>query len=214
MPGFGDTLNDDEVRDVIAYVRGLQQTALLARDAPAPEDCTVEPRTLEEIAALAGGSAGGEPPNATERGGEPADEATRAAVTTSARELVACSNAGDILRRLALYSDERLGYAYPEGPTRALETMAEAPLPLTLAERVALLGVEDIRRLEDGRVSARVLVDNPASHSHDPNAPVNSSQQEAARLIFVQEAGRWRIDETRREDVQTDATPIGGPGGS
>ncbi len=214
MPGVGDALNDGEIRDVIAYVRGLQQTALLARDAPGPEDCTVAPRTLEEIGALAGGSAGEEPPNATESGGELVGEATRAEVAATARELVACSNAGDILRRLALYSDDRLSYAYPEGPTRALETIAETPLPLSLAERVALLGVEDVRQLEDGRISARVLVDNPANHSHDPNIPVNRSQQEAARLIFVQEAGRWRVDETRREDVRTDATPIAGAAGS
>ncbi|MDQ3225557.1 MAG: CopD family protein, partial [Chloroflexota bacterium] len=214
MPGFGEELDSGQVRDVIAYVRGLQQTALLARDAPGPEDCVVEPRTLEEIGALAGGPAVDEPPNATESGGVAADEATRLAVTATARELVACSNAGDILRRLALYSDDRLRYAYPDGSTRALETMAKTPLPLTLAERVALLGVEDVRRLEDGRVSARVLVDNPANHSHDPNAPVNPSQQEAARLIFVQDDDGWRVDETRREDVANDATPIAGPAGS
>ena len=34
------------------------------------------------------------------------------------------------------------------------------------------------------------------------------SQKEAARLIFAQEAGRWRVDETRREDVQIDVTPV------
>ena len=165
-------------------------------------------RTLEEFEALAQGPAPEEPPNATETGGEPVDEATRADIAATARELVACSNAGDILRRLALYSDDRLRFAYPDGPTRALEMIAESPLPLSLAERVALVDVDDVRRLEDGRVGARVTVDNPASHSHDPQAAAAASQQEVARLIFVQEAGRWRVDETRREDMQTNATPI------
>ena len=48
---------------MIAYVRSLQQTALLARDAPGPDECTVAPRTLEEFETLAqatgaGGAAG------------------------------------------------------------------------------------------------------------------------------------------------------------
>jgi copper transport protein len=214
MPAFGDKLADGEIRDVVAYVRSLQQTALLARDAPGPDECTVAPRALEEFDALAQTPAPGEPPDATETGGEPADEATRAAITATARELVACSNAGDILRRLALYSDERLRFAYPDGPTRALEMIAKSPLPLAEADRVALVSVENVRLLTDGRVSARMTVDNPASHTHDPRAVATTSQQEVAQLIFIQEAGRWRVDETRREDTQSNATPTAGPNGS
>ncbi len=214
MPAFGQELGDGEIRDVIAYIRSLQQTAQLARDAPGPDECTVAPRTLEEFESLAQGLAPEEPPDASETGGESVDEATHAAIAATARELVACSNAGDILRRLALYSDDRLRFAYPDGPTRALEMIAESPLPLAEAERVALVSVEDVRQLADGRVSARVTVDNPASHSHDPQTAATASQQEAARLIFIKEAGRWRVDETRREDATTNATPIAGPNGS
>lgn len=212
MPAFGGTLDGPQIQDVIAYVRGLQQTALLARDAPGPEDCVVEPRTLDDIAALSDGSIPGEPPNATESGGVPANDETQAEITGVAREMVACSNAGDILRRLALYSDDRLHFAYPDGPTRALEAIAETPLPLAPFERVALLGVEDVRELEDGRVSARVIVDNPAAHSHDPAVAAQAAQQEAARLIFVQEDGSWRVDETRREETPSNATPVASGG--
>jgi copper transport protein len=214
MPAFGDELEDGAIRDVIAYVRSLQQTALLARDAPGPEECTVAPRTLEEFETLAETPAPVETPDASEPGDKPVDEATRAAITGTARELVACSNAGDILRRLALYSDDRLRFAYPDGPTRALEMIAESPLPLSETERVALVSVEDVQQLADGRISALVTVDNPASHSHDPQAAATASQQEAARLIFIQEDGRWRVDDTRREDTQSNATPIAGPDGS
>jgi copper transport protein len=214
MPAFGGQFDDGEVRDVIAYVRSLQQTALLARDAPGPEECTVAPRTLDEIAKLGGQPAPPDPPNASESGDAPVDEATRAAIAATARELVACSNAGDILRRLALYSDDRLRFAYPDGPTQALEMIAQTPLPVALEERVALTAVEEVRALDDGRVSARVIVDNPATHTHDPAATATPSQTEAARLIFVQEAGRWRVDETRREDAQTNATPSAGSGGA
>jgi len=214
MPAFGDKLENPGVQDVIAYIRSLQQTALLARDAPGPDECTVAPRTLEEFETLAQGPTPKEPPDATETGGEPADEATRAAITATARELVACSNAGDILRRLALYSDDRLRFAYPDGPTRALEMIAKSPLPVSEAERVALVSVDDVRKLADDRISARVTVDNPASHSHDPQAAATASQQEVARLIFVQEAGRWRVDETRREDNGSNATPTARTDGS
>jgi copper transport protein len=214
MPAFGQELEDEEIRDVIAYIRSLQQTALLARDAPGPEECTIAPRTLEELETLAQEPAPEESPGASQTGGEPVDEATRAAIAATARELVACSNAGDILRRLALYSDARLRFAYPDGPTRALEMIAKSPLPLSEAERVALVSVEDVRQLADGRVSARVTVDNPASHSHDPQTAATVSQQEMARLIFIQEAGGWRVDETRREDMTTNATPTAGPNGS
>ena len=65
--------------------------------------------------------------------------------------------------------------------------IAKSPLPLSEAERVALVSVDDVRQLADGRVSARVTVDNPASHSHDPQTAATASQQEVARLIFIQE---------------------------
>jgi copper transport protein len=214
MPPFGDGLKDGEIRDVITYVRSLQQTALAARDAPGPDECNVIPRTLEEFQTLAQTPAPAEPTDASETGGQPADEATRAAITATARELVACSNAGDILRRLALCSDDRLRVAYPDGPTRALEMMAKSPLPLSEAERVALVSVDDVRQLADGRVSALVTIDNPASHSHDPQTAATASQQEVARLIFIQEAGGWRVDDTRRQDMTANATPIAGPNGS
>jgi hypothetical protein len=80
-------------------------------------------------------------------------------------------------------------------------------------ERVALVSVDDVRRLDDGRVSARVIVDNPGNHSHDPNA-TSTTQQEAARLIFVQSDGRWLVDESHREELQLNATPVAGSTGS
>ena len=191
MPAFGSKLDGAQIRDVISYVRSLQQTALLARDAPGPEACTVAPRTLDQIASLAQTPLPQEPPNATETGGIPADDATKAEITSVAREMVACSNAGDILRRLALYSDERIHFAYPDGPTKALEAIAKQPLPLSQFERVALLSVDDVRTLDDGRVIARVVVDNPANHSHDPN-PDRAAIHEGSGAPDLRQ-GRWEL---------------------
>ncbi len=211
MPAFGDELDQDQIQDVIAYVRSLQQDALLARNAPGPEACTVAPRTLDEIAELAKSRVPQQPPNATEADGSPADPETVAGITSSVEQMVACSNAGDILRRLAVYSDDRIRYAYPDGPTSALEAMAADPLPVQPLERVAITDIENVTTLPDGRVSARIVVDNPAAHSHDPNVAQAATQQEAARLIFVQEDGSWRVDETRREEPQIRGTPTANP---
>ena len=178
-------MDDASIRNIIAFVRSLQQTALLARDAPGAEGCTVEPRTLDQIQAISEGPDPTEPPNATESGGAPVDDATRKEIVDTARELVACSNAGDIMRRLALYSDDRLHFAYPDGPTRALEAIAKNPLPLSLAERVALISVDNVLQLDDGRVIAEVTVENPANHTHDPTAVATPSPRETANLIFV-----------------------------
>lgn len=208
MPGFSGTLDSAQVSDVVTYVRSLQQAALLARDAPGPEECTVAPRTLEQITALAQGPAPQEAPNATESGGVLADQQTTDAITATVRQMVACSNAGDILRRLAIYSDNRIHFAYPDGPTPALRAIAANPLPLSQAERVGLVSIDDVTRLDDGRVMARVIVDNPANHTHDPKATTAPIQQEAARLIFVQEGGTWRVDETRREEMKPGASPV------
>lgn len=213
MPAFAGKLGGDQIRDVIAYVRSLQQQALLARDAPGAEGCTVTPRSLDEISELAKTPPPAEPPNATETGGGPVDEATRDQIVAVAHEMVACANAGDILRRLALYSDDRLRFAYPQGPTSALEAIAGKPIPVSEVERVALVSVDDVRRLDDGRVGARVIVDNPTNHSHDPNA-TSTTQQEAARLIFVQNDGRWLVDESHREESQVNATRVPGSTGN
>ncbi|MFL5518319.1 MAG: CopD family protein, partial [Gemmatimonadales bacterium] len=77
MPAFGQKLGESDVRDIIAYVRSLQQTALQARDAPGAEACTVQPRTLDEIAALAQAHVPVATPGAAATGGQPADQATK-----------------------------------------------------------------------------------------------------------------------------------------
>ena len=189
MPGFGGTLEARQIQDVIAYVRSLQQTALLARDAPGPEDCTVAPRTLDEIAALSEGRGPAEPPNATETAACPPMRRNERRGHRRRREMVACSNAGDILRRLALYSDDRLRFAYPEGPTQALRGDRGNAIATGAVRERRIARRRGCRDLEDGRVSARVSVDNPAMHSHDPAVAAQAAQQEAARLIFVEEDG-------------------------
>lgn len=194
MPGFAEELSPDQIRDVIAYVRDLQTDAAASRDAPGAEACLIEPRTLDAMAAISATPAAAPPPASPVATGGPADQATLDGVTATARELVACSNAGDSMRRLALYSDNRLRASYPDGPTPALERLAQGPLAVPEFERVALLRLEDVQPLADGRVSARVTIDNPLLHTHGLATPGANPQEDSARVIFVLQDGRWLID--------------------
>jgi hypothetical protein len=122
--------------------------------------------------------------------------------------MAACANAGDMLRWLALHSDGQIRAIYPDGPTRSLEAMAKVPWPVPSSERIAVITVDDFRQLPDGRVTANVIVDNPAAyHTHDPAAPPPPSQQQAVRMLFVQDAGQWRVDGIEGDTTSAAATP-------
>ena len=203
MPGFGDSLSDAEIADVVVYVRDLQADAMQAAEAPGAEACIVEPRTLAELRATGGTPVSGEvampePEPSPPGEGTAADEADLAAIRATVGELVACANAGDTMRRLALYSDDRIRRAYPQGPTSALERIAGTPVPVPAAEKVALLGISEARQLPDDRLAARVTIDNPQFHTHGAATPGANPQQEAALLVFVAEDGRWKIDEVHQ----------------
>jgi hypothetical protein len=105
-----------------------------------------------------------------------------AGIEATARELVACVNAGDILRVLALYTDRLL----TSGSLTAGDIDPEAPpAPLPPEDRVALLGVVYVRQFDDGRVGAVILTD-------DPRIP---SPVEPSFFFFAKAGGRWLIDE-------------------
>jgi hypothetical protein len=61
-----------------------------------------------------------------------------------------------------------------------------------------LLDVRDVRQLPDGRVTATVVLDNPALHTHGLATPGVNSQQDVAHLTFINQDGRWLIDDLNR----------------
>jgi hypothetical protein len=156
-------------------------------------DCTVEARTpaaLAEIVTgedIASSTPIATPGPYTKPNGAPADAETVAGVTATVRQLVACVNAGDFLRFLALFSDDALRrYAadlgFPLDPNDDLLT----PDP-SLNDQIALGPIEDVLVLPDGRVSALAYLPNQTSPDVQSDLHV--------QLIFVRQGDRWLIDE-------------------
>ena len=177
------------------------------RDVPLPEECRVEPRSLESLQALATPAAGVAPEPVRSVGtpvalppGEPLDAATLAVVTATAREVIACENAGATLRTLSLYSDAflRRYFGQPGLFTESRYAVMTTPRPLPPERQVALVEVRDGRRLADGRAGAVVVVDDPT----DPP----DRRPSASFLFFAQEYGRWVVDDAIEVSAEARAT--------
>jgi hypothetical protein len=166
--------------------------------APGPDECTVEPITVDRLTQLVGTPVAGVQSDANPDAsptpfvmpeGEAADEATAAAIAATVRTYIACLNAGDFARALALYSDQGLrdllAGAIANGATsqQILDSLG-TPQPLPEDQRNLLYGVDDVRVLPDGRIAALVIGDNLA----EPGPPG------PALFYFSQVNGQWLID--------------------
>ena len=183
-----------------------EATPVSGVEVPDPALCRVAPRPVEaliELFALSGTpaialpppDAASPPPAVAVPLGEPADEETAAGITATAREVVACLNAGDPRRAFALYTDNGIRRFFgvaPEEPASAEQLsafrafLAAAPVARAPDERLALVAVANASVLADGRVSAFVVLDD---HSARDEAP------ETSVLIFVKRGDRWLIDD-------------------
>jgi hypothetical protein len=160
---------------------------------PSPTDpsaCTVEPRSLPELEQLiAEGGRTGEPPSevtpvaiADLPAGEPADVETIAAITAATEQVMACINAGDFLRLLALFSDNAVRtFASDLGDSPEDLAALSTPEPTPEDEWVTLGEVTAARVLPDGRVGAVIY-------------PAPPNDDDPAFFIFVQVGDRWLVD--------------------
>ena len=168
---------------------GATATARAQEATPASAGCTVEPRTEEELNALAATPyvAPAASPEATSTvlpSGEPVDDETIAALTDTLNQVTACAEVRDINRLLALYSDEYVvqhifarepQLIIPGHPQEGDETLPAATpgAPLATSE------VHEANQLPDGRIAAEVATGDALDI-----------------VFFVQsdEDGRWLID--------------------
>ena len=154
-----------------------------AQDAtPAPlgiADCTVDPiDPASYVAAI--NAATPAPPLPATADGEPADESTVAAVTDTMRQSVACTNAGDLGRLLAVidpaYAPTLLGVPFDQIPAAVDAAAATSATPVAVATPLtddlddtslisSLLSITDVRVLPEaffnGQVACTVVISRP-----------------------------------------------------
>jgi hypothetical protein len=211
-----------------SVVAGVSAGRVAAQDAtpasdmsPDPEQCTLTPRTLEEVQAIHGdphpAGAGEATAAALDASpvmvelpeGEPADEATVEGVLATVVQLFACHNAGHYLAGFAAVSDNflesQVGVALFDEDFVA--AMSGEPVALEEEHQTHLLDIRNVVVLEDGRVAA--LVDYFA-----PTPQVEGIDGfETDLFIFINVDGTWLLDESienleRQHGPEGMATPV------
>jgi hypothetical protein len=143
---------------------------------PGPEECTTEPITADEfVYAVATAIAQPQPePIPIEvasiddlPSGEPASAEETASALDTVREVIACVNAGSFGRALALFTPNGMGQLLLGTSAEStplteeellqsiefLKPILETPAtPVPVEQRAALIEIQDVRKLPDGRM--------------------------------------------------------------
>jgi hypothetical protein len=118
------------------------------------------------------------------------DPGTVAAVKATIQTFIACSNSGDVLRWLSLYSDPYLRHSFdPEGQLDAetadkLIASIATPEAVRADHEVTLVGVREMVQMPDGRVAVVLETDGG-----DPNP----DGTDLNLFILEQSGDRWVI---------------------
>jgi hypothetical protein len=169
------------------------ETPTAGGDAVNPEECTVEPRSEDELRALFREAAAtplrassiASPTPAVPPTSSPADAQTIAEVNAAWRQYIACLSAGDQPRMFALLSDDMVrrqfvvDIAFGVTEDALFAHLAATPVPLAPDEFVSLVPFEGVRVLGDGRVAAV--------------GPGEQGRREVR--IFIKVRDRWVLDD-------------------
>lgn len=197
MPAFQGVLTDEQIADVVAYIRAFAINSSATIQVPDASECTIAPRdpqTLMQSTPPAASSSTIDlgPETIEWPQGTPASNDEVTAITTTVRQFIACSNADDYGRVLALSTANYLEPQFAELDANARQSaIARAQTPGTPLAEGAQLGIEkieNVEKLDDGRIGAAVTTVDPINHPHVTTVV----------LIFAQEDGVWKIDEVRR----------------
>ncbi|MBA2597303.1 MAG: hypothetical protein H0V00_11845 [Chloroflexia bacterium] len=152
---------------------------------PDPSECTITPRGLDAIQALAATPdvaasdvllSAMVTPGLDIPAGQPVDAATAEAIRVTYRQMTACFNAGSDLAAYALWTDDALRQIRVQPP----ETDAVNPIP---AEKQTAVRVTEIRLLPDGRLAAM-------------REERSAGATTAIVQVLVRQDDRYLIDET------------------
>jgi hypothetical protein len=155
---------------------------------PTAAQCLVSPRSFEELSAILAtpfASPAAESGAATVPEGTPAETATIAGITATLQELIACFNAGEVLRAYALYTPAYLReiFSNQDSLTRAAYGERATPHPVAPDEHAVLKEVRAARLFADGSAGAYGTIEYPL-------IPVPKT----FFFTFVQVGDRWLID--------------------
>jgi hypothetical protein len=169
------------------------QDATPEGEAVPAEECTTEPRPADFLAMLIATPAATvqvTPITSLPDGTEP-DEQTRTEVIAHLRQIVACTNTGEFLRALALYSDEYLrrslnatGALTAEAAIEAIAPIA-TPFAISPEVFVRIVGYPVIRQLVDGRVLVLMTT-----------IPLGGGGETTDLFILSRTDDGWTVDET------------------
>jgi len=129
--------------------------------APAPALCQAAAPSFAEIGKIMATPQPAALPTASPvPAGTPASEVDIEAITGVVRELIACFNAGEPLRAYGLYTDDYLRHLLSvQGvPNAASYGLWATPEPLDPARYVQILGIREVKRLDDGGMRALVTL--------------------------------------------------------
>jgi hypothetical protein len=173
---------------------------------PLPTECQTAPRTFEDLTALPSTPMALEElaaptPPADLVQGIPADDATTEAVLAVIRESIACSNAGDLLRNFALFTDGyvRRRVIAVSGPIdQATYDAIVSPRPVAPDRYIQIVGVGQVLLLPGGRAAVEIVASDVRTRR--------------SLILLVQTPDGWRIDELiPLEDSPAPATPPATP---
>ncbi len=167
----------------------LSQSGTSLQGTPVPEvQCTVEPRTVDELTRLVSQATPSPSFYVADElpSGEPADADTVDAVTRTVLERIECRKTGDWLRWLALATDDYIRRTtLPDAGTPP--PPPSTPNPPEFLQNLRLLSIQNAMGLDDGRVSAIVTLGGTEDAHPAPGRTF---------LMFFSEVdGQWLLDE-------------------
>ncbi|HYH12524.1 MAG TPA: cytochrome c, partial [Thermomicrobiales bacterium] len=194
MPGFSDTLSDQEIRDVLSFIERRQRALTGDRSVPDPVACTVAPRDEGDLNSLTAltieeGPSGELIPADNPEVGSGTVDAISAAVT----EMLACVDAGDLPRASALFTDNALAWAFATG-----REPFGTPAALPEDDRIELVSMGGFTTLANDMVAVRVSIRDPEG-ALEPLARDfdTSGDVQELTIVLAPSGSSWLIDEIR-----------------
>lgn len=182
--------------------RGAQQST------PSAGVCTVAPRSLADLRATPVAPLVPAEVQLKLPTGAPVEPAVAQQVISVVRQLELCASSGEVLRFLALFTNDalvQLGMSADEAALDEFSEVASAPAtPYPPGEGAVFVGPWHMRLLPDGRVMAAVTW-----FESEADTCINPSRIRV--LLFAERDGQWLVDEIVKQVAAGELIDLVGP---